>query len=79
MRMNRMWIFIVISTIALAGAGLAMAQSIGGVPTDVHLWFTTTASLAAVVAALVALVRRVVDASGVGSCIRWLSTWVSIQ
>lgn len=38
-------------------SGLALAQE-GSIPTDIRQWFTSTASLAAVVAALVALIRK---------------------
>jgi len=37
--------------------GVALAQE-GSIPTDIRQWFASTASLAAVVAALVALVRK---------------------
>lgn len=43
--------------VALALLGpMALAQE-GSIPTDISQWFASTASLAAVVAALVALVR----------------------
>jgi len=37
---------------------LALAQDTGSIPTDISAWFASTASLAAVVAALVSLIRR---------------------
>jgi len=46
----------------LAGIGLfgtlALAQDAGSIPTDLGAWFASTASLAAVVAALVSLIRK---------------------
>ena len=42
--------------VAFGLAGVALAQ--GGIPTDISEWFSDTAALAAVVAALVALIRR---------------------
>ena len=42
--------------LALLGS-LALAQG-GDIPTDISQWFASTASLAAVVAALVALIRK---------------------
>lgn len=38
-------------------SGLALAQE-GSIPTDISQWFASTASLAAVVATLVALIRK---------------------
>lgn len=43
---------------ALALCGLALAQDSGSIPTDISQWFASTAALAAVVAALVALLRK---------------------
>ena len=47
----------VLGVLALAFGGLALAQG-NAIPTDISAWFTSTASLAAVVAAVVALVRK---------------------
>ncbi|AZF88267.1 rhomboid family intramembrane serine protease [Meiothermus phage MMP7] len=43
---------------ALALWGLGLAQDTGSISTDISQWFASTASLAAVVAALMALVRK---------------------
>jgi len=48
-----MWKYLVFAIVA---GNLALAQD--SIPTDVSQWFTNTAALAAVVAALVALVRK---------------------
>ena len=45
-----------LTALALLGS-VALAQE-GSIPTDISQWFTSTASLAAVVAALVALIRQ---------------------
>lgn len=45
-----------LGSMALLGS-VALAQE-GGIPTDIASWFTDTAALAAVVAALVALIRK---------------------
>lgn len=42
--------------VAFGLAGMALAQ--GDIPTDISSWFTDTAALAAVVASVVALIRR---------------------
>jgi hypothetical protein len=48
-----MWKFLVFAVVA---GNLALSQD--SIPTDISQWFSTTAALAAVVAALVALVRK---------------------
>ena len=48
-----MWNFLVFVVVA---GNLALAQD--SIPTDISQWFSTTAALAAVVAALVALIRK---------------------
>lgn len=48
--------FLIVFALALCGLGLA--QDAGGIPTDVSQWFASTAALAAVVASLVALLRK---------------------
>jgi hypothetical protein len=47
----------ILATASVLALGLALAQD-AGIPTNLAEWFTTQASLAAVVAALVALVRK---------------------
>jgi hypothetical protein len=57
-----------LATLAFSWGVLAFAQGDGSIPTDIPQWFASTASLAAVVAALVALIRKYVLKSleGVG-------------
>lgn len=51
--MNRL-----LAILAFGWGFLAFAQGSGTIPTDLGAWFASTASLAAVVAAFVALVRK---------------------